>query len=343
MDRREFLRVTGAAGLATMWGSSLACAHVHAAATGASAASVPAHSPSSNVGLQLYTVRDAMAKDLDGHARRGRCRGLSSRRDGRHVRKVGVRALCRVRRSTASAPYRVTIPLADLESSPETVFTTAKTLGQEYVTVPCLDPSLRTADTFGSLPGRLNKLGEAAKAAGLKLAYHNHDFEFQNYGGSTSVMQRLLANTDPALVSFELDGYWAFKAGNAPAELVARYPGRFTLLHLKDSTAAPEKAFADVGHGVIDFPPLHRRRPAERSPVRVRRARRRSRSDREHPGEPRLSEDGVARRTAGGLSDAVDAGERFRCTERPREAKLPGRPSTQIAQTVIVKSSLLSP
>ena len=55
-------------------------------------------------------------------------------------------------------------------------------------------------------------------------------------------------------MSFELDGYWAYKAGNAPAELVARYPGRFSLLHLKDSTASPEKAFADVGKGVIDFP-----------------------------------------------------------------------------------------
>ena len=65
MDRRNFLRVTGAAGLATMWGSSLACAHSTAAATGASAAR-PGTFSIANVGLQLYTVRDAMAKDLDG-------------------------------------------------------------------------------------------------------------------------------------------------------------------------------------------------------------------------------------------------------------------------------------
>jgi sugar phosphate isomerase/epimerase len=245
--------VTGAAGLVTMWGSSLACAHSTAAAAGASAVRNPNSFSLSNVGLQLYTVRDAMGKDFDGTLAAIAAAGYhlveTAGMYGRSAAdlraafdKNGIR--------TASGHY----PLADLESSPETVFTTAKTLGQEYVVVPFLDPSLRTVETFGSLPGRLNKLGEQAKAQGLKLAYHNHDFEFQNYGGSTTVMERLLANTDPALVSFELDGYWAFKAGRAPAELVARYPGRFTMVHLKDSTAAPEKAFADVGHGVIDMP-----------------------------------------------------------------------------------------
>lgn len=252
MDRREFLRVTGAAGLATVWGGSLACARSTAAASSAGAASTALAFPLSQVGLQLYTVRDAMAKDLDGTlaaiAAAGyhlvETAGLYGR-PAADLRaafdKHGIR--------TAAGHY----PLADLESSPETVFTTAKTLGQEYVVVPWLDPSVRTADTFSTLPGRLNKLGQQAKDAGFKLAYHNHDFEFQNYGAATSVMDRLLASTDPALVNFELDGYWAFKAGHAPADLVTRFPGRFVMVHLKDSTAAPQKAFADVGHGVIDF------------------------------------------------------------------------------------------
>lgn len=252
MDRRDFLKVTGAAGLATVWGGSLACAHSTAAAGAAKAAVIPGGFSLSKVGLQLYTVRDAMAKDLDGTlgaiaaagyhlVETAGMYGKSAEELRAAFDKHGIR--------TVSGHY----PLADLETAPETVFTTAKTLGQEYVTVPWLDPALRTAETFGSLPGRLNKLGEAAKTNGMKLAYHNHDFEFQNYGASTTVMERLLANTDPALVSFELDGYWAFKAGHTPADLVARYPGRFALLHLKDSTAAPEKAFADVGKGVIDF------------------------------------------------------------------------------------------
>jgi sugar phosphate isomerase/epimerase len=249
MDRRRFLRVTGAAGLAAAWGGSVACARAAATAGTTGAAGFPL----SDVGLQLYTVRDLMAKDVDGTlaqiASAGyhlvETAGLYDRTpaDLRALfDKHGIR--------TTSGHY----PLADIEKDPQAVFAAAKTLGQEYVTVPWLDPSLRTADTFATLPGRLNKLGEQARAAGLKLAYHNHDFEFQAYGSPTIAMDRLLSGTDPALVSFELDGYWAFHAGRDPANLVLAHPGRFVMVHLKDSTAAPEKAFADVGHGVIDFP-----------------------------------------------------------------------------------------
>jgi sugar phosphate isomerase/epimerase len=255
MDRRRFLRVTGAAGLATAWsGSLVACASTATAgAAGGSVAARPAtRFTLAQVGLQLYTVRDQMGQSVERTLEQIAAAGYHIvetaglyNRSAADLRalfdKNGIR--------TVSGHY----PLADIEKSPDAVFATAKTLGQEYVVVPWLDPSLRTPETFASLPGRLNKMGEQARAAGLKLAYHNHDFEFETYGASTTAMERLLAGTDPALVSFELDGYWAFKAGRDPADLVTRNPGRFVLLHLKDSTAAPEKAFADVGHGVIDF------------------------------------------------------------------------------------------
>jgi sugar phosphate isomerase/epimerase len=252
MDRREFLRLTGAAGLVAAWGGSLACARTVSVGSGGTAAA--GTFPLSDVGLQLYTVRDLMAKDLEGTLAQIASAGYHL------VETAGLydrtpadlrAAFDRHGIRTSSGHY----PLADLEKDPQAVFATAKTLGQEYVTVPWLDPSLRTADTFSSLPGRLNKLGEQARAAGLKLAYHNHDFEFQSYGGSSTLaIDQLLSGTDPNLVSFELDGYWAFHAGRDPVALVQAHPGRFTMIHLKDSTAAPEKAFADVGHGVIDMP-----------------------------------------------------------------------------------------
>ena len=154
MDRRNFLRVTGAAGLATMWGSSLACAHSTAAAAGASAVR-PGTFSISNVGLQLYTVRDAMAKDVDGTLAAVAAAGYKLAETaglyGKSASELraafdahGIR--------TVSGHY----PLADLEASPETVFTTAKTLGQEYVTVPWLDPSLRTAGRTAAAWLRVN-------------------------------------------------------------------------------------------------------------------------------------------------------------------------------------------
>ena len=255
MDRRSFLKVTSAAGVAAAWSGSLtACAQSPRASTGASPSGARAAGAFTlaQVGLQLYTVRDAAGKDLDGTLAQIAAAGY------RLVETAGMygRSAADLRALFDKHGIRTSCghyPLADAEGKTEETFATAKTLGQEYVTVPWLDPSQRTNETFGSLPGRLNKLGEQARSAGLKIAYHNHDFEFETYGASTTVMERLLANTDPALVSFELDAYWAFKAGREPAEVVARYPGRFTMLHLKDSTAAPEKAFADVGKGVIDM------------------------------------------------------------------------------------------
>ena len=253
MDRRRFLRVSGATGLAAAWSGSLAaCARTVAAMTASPAAARGAAFTIAQVGLQLYTVRNQADQNLERTLEQIAAAGYHLvETAGLYNRTpAALRALFDKNGIRTVAGH---YPLADLEKSPDGVFGVAKTLGQEYVVVPWLDPSLRTADTFASLPGRLNKLGEQARAAGLKIAYHNHDFEFENYGGSTTVMDRLLAGTDPSLVSFELDGYWAFKAGRDPADLVARFPGRFVMLHLKDSTAAPEKSFADVGSGVIDF------------------------------------------------------------------------------------------
>jgi sugar phosphate isomerase/epimerase len=67
------------------------------------------------------------------------------------------------------------------------------------------------------------------------------------------VIETVMANTDPSLVSFEADLYWVNKAGVDPLSFLERHAGRISEIHLKDSTAAPAKAMADVGAGVIDW------------------------------------------------------------------------------------------
>jgi sugar phosphate isomerase/epimerase len=258
MDRRKFLSVTGAAGLATVWGGSLACARsvaVGSPAGGASATRAASAFPLASVGLQLYTVRNLMAQSVE------RTLGQVAAAGYHLVETAGLydRTPAALRALFDQNGIRTTsghYPLADLEKSPDAQFATAKTLGQEYVVMPWLEPALRTPETFKSLPGRLNKLGEQARAAGLKLAYHNHDFEFDSYGGPRTAHEELLAGTDPALVSFELDAYWVFKAGHDPVEIIQRHPGRISMVHLKDSTPAPQRAMADVGKGVIDWAKL---------------------------------------------------------------------------------------
>jgi sugar phosphate isomerase/epimerase len=131
---------------------------------------------------------------------------------------------------------------------------TANQLGSEYVTIPYIISELRgtTGDDYKKLATQINKVGELCKAGGLKLAYHNHDFEFTKFG-STNGYEILLNETDKNLVDFEIDLYWAVRAGHDPLELFKKYPGRFKMWHVKDMDKVNPEWNAEIGTGTIDF------------------------------------------------------------------------------------------
>lgn len=140
--------------------------------------------------------------------------------------------------------------------------------GLSYLVMPYLAQSDRgdNLDHYKALAEKLNEAGEAAKAAGLGFAYHNHAFEFEPMGDSTP-LQTLMDNSDPELVQLELDVFWVSLAGNDPVELLSKYSGRVPLTHMKDKAAsaptqfkegAPKDAFEEVGDGTLDFPAILR-------------------------------------------------------------------------------------
>ncbi len=131
---------------------------------------------------------------------------------------------------------------------------TANHLGSEYVTVPWISPELRgtTADDYKKLALQVNKVAELCKASGLKLAYHNHDFEFTKFGTTTGY-EVLLNETDKNLVDFEMDLYWVVRSGNDPLQLFKEHPGRFTMWHVKDMDKTNKDWNAEIGTGSIDF------------------------------------------------------------------------------------------
>jgi len=131
----------------------------------------------------------------------------------------------------------------------------ANIMGSKYVTIPWLDSNQRGADTVPKLVELVNKAAEITKAAGLKLAYHNHDFEFIKPANGKSMIQTLLDNTDPSLVDFELDLYWSSFMDENAVDWFKKYPGRFTMWHVKDMTINKEgkKESTQVGDGTIDF------------------------------------------------------------------------------------------
>jgi sugar phosphate isomerase/epimerase len=141
----------------------------------------------------------------------------------------------------------------------------AKSKGFSYAVYPYVPPPMRHgADTFKELADTLNRVGAECKKAGLKLCYHNHAFEYQQFG-SQSGLEIMMDALDKNLAGLELDVFWASVGGHDPAELLKKYAGRVDLLHIKDKAegtpvqyneTVPKTAFKEAGKGVLDWPKI---------------------------------------------------------------------------------------
>ncbi|WP_299596886.1 sugar phosphate isomerase/epimerase [uncultured Microbulbifer sp.] len=203
-------------------------------------------------GVQLYTLRNQMEESVGTTLAKVAEAGYQTVELAGFYGHSAAEVQQLLQRNGLRAPASH-FPLEQMESDFPSVVAEAKALGSEYVVLAWLDESRRTAEDYHRLAQNLNDWGRQCREAGLRLAYHNHDFEFEQTGGFVPY-QQLLDNTDPALVFFEMDVYWMHKAGQDPLAYFERHPGRFPLWHLKDATS--EGAMADVGRGVIDFPAL---------------------------------------------------------------------------------------
>ena len=109
-----------------------------------------------------------------------------------------------------------------------------KAAGMKFIVTPSM-PQPETLEDLQAYCDYYNKVGEKCAAAGLKFGYHNHHFEFEKkYPDGTVMYEYMLAHTDPSKVFFEMDVYWTVRGGRSPVEFFKKYPGRFTVLHIKD-------------------------------------------------------------------------------------------------------------
>jgi sugar phosphate isomerase/epimerase len=206
----------------------------------------------SHIGLQLYTMRNEMAKDFRGTLERVAAVGFDEVEFAGYYDKspTEVRTILHDLKLEAPAAH---VPLAALRDAWTAALDTASEIGHDYVVLAWLAPEERTSlESYRKLADLLNTRGEEAKKHDLQLVYHNHDFEFAPIDGALPY-DLLLEKTDSKLVQLELDLYWIAKAGHDPIAYFMKYPGRFPLLHVKDMTKTPEHAFTEVGRGQIDF------------------------------------------------------------------------------------------
>lgn len=205
------------------------------------------------IGVQLYTVRTLMAKNVEDTLRQVREIGYDEVEFAGYFNRApsALRQTIDSLGLTAPAAH---VGLNDLEGDrlPRTV-EAANTMGHRYLIVAYMPPEARkTLDDWKSIATRFNKAGEAVKAAGMQFAYHNHDFEFVPIDGKIP-LDVMLEATDPSLVKMELDLYWIAKGGGDWRAYFTRWPGRFELVHVKDSAGPPQHDQRDVGSGTLPF------------------------------------------------------------------------------------------
>ena len=221
------------------------------------------------IGLQLYTVRNAMEADpvtalakvaqigynsVEGATYTGTQKfyGMDAATFAKQLKQNGL--------IMPSSHYRLGEEKTNGADTEGTILHNwdkaiddAAAVGIKYMVCAYLsNPERGNLDKYKNLADSFNIAAEKCKKAGIQFAYHNHDFEFIQQDGKYPY-EILLNNTDKDLVKMEMDIYWMVKAKQNPITLFNQHPGRFPLWHVKDMAKTPNQTFTEVGNGTIDF------------------------------------------------------------------------------------------
>lgn len=243
MERRKFIQTTSAGILAGMLMPEFVLAGI---------------SSKKHIGLQLYSLRDEIAQDLERSLEKiaaigyknveaasysnGMFYGLKPADFRKLVEKYGMKAI------SSHATFN--------DSEIAVAVNAHKEAGIPYIVWPWIGTEERkTIDNYKALAEKFNTIGMICRENDLRFGYHNHDFEFYHIEGQVPY-DLLLESTDPAYVFMQIDLYWIIYAGKDPIAFFEKYPGRFALWHVKDMAAGKSKKMTEVGSGVIDYKTL---------------------------------------------------------------------------------------
>ena len=208
------------------------------------------------IGIQLYTVRRDLQRDVEGTLAKLAAIGFKEVEFAGYPEGTGLSLRAILARHGLTAPSGH-VSLQSIRADWGRTLDEAAAVGQRYVVVASIAPGeRRTIDDWKRIAALFNRAGEASQARKIQFAYHNHDFEFVPIDGKIGY-DVLLEESDPKLVRFEMDLYWITRGGKDPLDYFAKWPGRFPMLHIKDMS--PDRGFADVGKGTIDFKRIFRR------------------------------------------------------------------------------------
>ncbi len=203
-----------------------------------------------NIGIQLYSVRKEMLADAVGTLKQ--------------LAKIGYKELESARSEKGNyyglQPKEIKKIASDLgmtlrsghvhvDKDWQRSIDSAAEAGQDYLVCSSLPSKGQTVDNYKSVAETFSKAGEDCKKSNIIFGYHNHEYEFEKENGQV-LYDVLLNNTDPNLVTWELDLGWVVASGNDPLAYFNKYPGRFPLWHLKDMDVAKQRS-TEFGKGQI--------------------------------------------------------------------------------------------
>jgi sugar phosphate isomerase/epimerase len=245
-NRRKFLQLTGAAtsgfALASMSGVSLLSSCTNKGAD------------ISTFGLQLYTLRDDMPKDPKGVLKQVAAAGYKQIESYEGPQGIfwGM-SNTDFKKFNEDLGMSVIASHADITKDFEKKANEAAAIGMKYLICPWLGPQA-SLDEYKKKAELFNQCGEICKKAGLKFAYHNHAYSFEQVEGQFP-QDVMMDNTDNALVEYEMDIYWVVTANQDPEVWLKKYKNRFRLCHIKDriKNTTEKEATCTLGEGSINY------------------------------------------------------------------------------------------
>ena len=218
------------------------------------------------LGLQLWSVRDAMQKDAMGTLKsiskfgfsyveafgynEGKWFGMAPLEMKKTLADLGMKQRSGHQMLTTKDYDTVK---KDISDDAKKAIDAAAIVGQQYIICPYMADTDRNKESLKVLCEAFNKAGEYAKKAGMRYGYHNHDFEFTTRIDDAPLFNFLLNNTDPKLVCFEMDMCWVVRGKYNPVDWFKLYPGRFELAHMKDLATQDKSESCIIGNGIVDF------------------------------------------------------------------------------------------
>jgi sugar phosphate isomerase/epimerase len=223
------------------------------------------HPLKGTVGIQLYSFRHDLDKDVPGTLARVRAFGFRDVETySLHKMKAADFADLLERHNLKASSAHM--PYEQCRDNLPGVIVDAKALGVEYVTVAWIPHKTFNRDVCLEAAKHFSTWGAELRKHDLKFAYHLHGYEFQKSVEGT-LLDTFLENTPKDAVDYEMDVFWVAHGGGDPAGLLRKYPGRFRLMHLKDMAKgtkgdltghAPDNTNVAMGTGMIDWPPILR-------------------------------------------------------------------------------------